>query len=185
MKKELTVGIITGVIVALVVGIGSQFFIKVETVFDKNQLIKVAEKIKGNKNFKKELLKLFKEDPEFRGADGFAYFLRNTNGRLEKANTDTEYISPNQHGGIYGTIYRMYWKGDRTSGNVIVENVAGIIGGWIRSHDNSNRYVDAARYHDGKNHTWYRLSKKSGNGDITLQKSGAFFLMNGWVDYIK
>lgn len=53
---------------------------------------------------------------------------RTDNGVIETAQTGVEYISPQQHGGIYGTVYRQYYSGTTgTLGNAAFPATSGYL----------------------------------------------------------
>ena len=99
-----------------------------------------------------------------------------------------EYRSPNQHGGIYGTVYRQYFTtslpSDLTSGN----NVTGMIDYCIQfTYGADPRGVghgNATAYGSSDNHMYIQLSGASGGGNLSINSTD-YSAKRGWVDYTK
>ncbi len=70
MKNEITIGIVTGVSVALIVGISTWFLTNSLKELTDRQLTKVANKIKDDRDFNEGLLAKFRKDVNFRGKNG-------------------------------------------------------------------------------------------------------------------
>ncbi len=107
-----------------------------------------------------------------------------SSGNFETAVVDTEYYSPNQHGGIYGTTYRQYFTTTLPSSLTSGNNVSKLVEYYISYHDGSNRLV--ARSYTAFLLAWVQivLSGTSGNNNLTLSVSG-WTVIDGWVDYTK
>ena len=111
-----------------------------------------------------------------------------TGGHFETATTGVEYYSPNQHGGIYGTIYRQYFPttlpASLTSGN----NVTGMIDYATQfKYTGTDRGVghgNATAYGSSDNHIYIMLGGASGSGNLSLATTG-YTLQKGFVDYTK
>lgn len=100
---------------------------------------------------------------------------------------DTEYLSPEQHGGIYGTVYRQYFNitlpADLTSG----DNVSKLIDFMVNVDGSSNRNVIRGWADNGTNKAAVRLNGLSGNSNLSIILAGDYIgnLSTGWVDYTK
>ncbi len=113
---------------------------------------------------------------------------RVSNGLFETAQVDTEYYSPDQHGGIYGTIYRQYFgtslPASLTSGSIVSK----LIDSAVYVDDGSNRFQITGWASDGTNTSCIGFSGMSGNGNLYFYEAGAAFggnIAGGWVDYTK
>lgn len=108
----------------------------------------------------------------------------------ETAVVDTEYLSPEQHGNIYGMIYRQYFNATLPSFLTTGLNVEKLIDYTIYA-DNS---FPIAGSFLGKGFSEHALGAQSvyihlinpigGGNNLTLANSG-FTVINGWVDYTK
>jgi hypothetical protein len=110
---------------------------------------------------------------------------RVSTGLFETAAVDTEMYSPEQHGGIYGTIYRQYFgatlPASLTSGSVVTK----LVDYAINVLDGTTRHVVRDWSTNGGVYTAHiELSGASGGGNLTLIL-GTFTAQNGWVDYTK
>lgn len=120
-------------------------------------------------------------------AKGFGNKLMNdSDGSFETAQVNVEYYSPNQHGGIYGTVYRQYFNSslpsDLSSGN----NVSTLIDGLLyTTYGGTHRDMHAGWSADGANFAELRLTGVSGNSNLEIAQGGGFTVTNGWVDYAK
>ncbi len=135
------------------------------------------------------------EEHDVRGAviasDGFATKLWDVSGgHFETATTDVEYYSPNQHGSIYGTVYREYF-GVVTNNEVIVN--VGINGLLLDTkfhikHVASNweQAVDDASYSSTyRARIIKKLAAGAGQYDLTVHVGSGYTVKSGWVDYTK
>ncbi len=112
-----------------------------------------------------------------------------SNSTFETAVVDTEYYSPNQHGGIYGVIYRQYWDGgalptDLTDGTITVAKLVDYVINWNNSNDHvAHGY---AGYNDNTDAYEVSISRNTGTSRLVMGATG-WSLTNatGWVDYAK
>ncbi len=125
-------------------------------------------------------------------AKGFGtQFMKVSDNTFEDAVVGTEYYSPNQHGGIYGQIYRQYFGSGLTSTNPRIDT-GSIVTGMI---DYATQFTYAGdprgmghgnvtAYGDSDNHLYLQLSGSSGGGNISVNAI-SYVLVRGWVDYTK
>ena len=107
---------------------------------------------------------------------------------IQNAVVGVEYNSPEQHGGIYGIIYRQYFTtalpSNLTSGSI----VSGLIDCCIQlKYTTSSRglaHGNATAFGSSDNHIYIMLSGASGLGNLSLNKTG-YTSLKGWVDYTK
>ncbi len=135
------------------------------------------------------------EEHDVRGAviasEGFATRLWDVSGgNFEIATTDVEYYSPNQHGNIYGTIYREYF-GVVTNNEVIVNigvngllvdtkfHIKHIASNWEQAVDDAS-YSSTFRARIIK-----QLSAGGGQYNLIVHKGSGYTVKSGWVDYTK
>ena len=117
----------------------------------------------------------------------FASARRGAGQTIQNAQVGTEFISPEQHGGIYGTIFRQYFNtslpSDLTSGS----NVSRLIDFTVVADTGVDRFTVSGWSSDGTNTVIIRLTGTSGNGNLILSSSGTFAgnIQFGWVDYTK
>ena len=118
--------------------------------------------------------------------EGFGSKLwNNATQQFETATYNIEYISLNQDGGIYGTIYRQYFLNislptDLTSGN----KVSNLVNYKIIVTGGGNRHVLSA-YTFSTDENYIRLIGTSGNNNLLLVNGSVFTFVEGWVDYTK
>ena len=99
---------------------------------------------------------------------------------------NTEYLSPEQHGGIYGTVYRQYFNGSLPSSLTSGNAVAMLIDYSVRYATASNRGVARGWSSDGTSGVTILLSGISGNGNLSLSLTGTITTAyTSWVDYTK
>lgn len=103
------------------------------------------------------------------------------------AAVDVEYKSPDQHGGIYGVVFRQYFGATLPAGLTSGDPVSKLIDYVVRASfsGDSSRYVTHGWSDDGTDFILINLSGTSGNGNLTLSKGVNFTIQSGWVDYIK
>ncbi len=110
-----------------------------------------------------------------------------TNG-FELCVVGREYYSPNQHGDIYGTIYRQYFTTALPAGLTSGNSVAGLIDCAIQfKYTTSQRglaHGNATAYGSSDNHIYIMLSGASGLGDLSIANTG-YTSLKGWIDYTK
>lgn len=103
----------------------------------------------------------------------------------ETAQDDVEYYSPNQHGGIYGTVYRQYFTttlpATLTSGKI----VSRLVDCNIMYKDGSVRKVISGIFDDSTNSGWIQLTGLTGDENLVLAAAGNVTVDKGWVDYTK
>jgi len=90
---------------------------------------------------------------------------------------ETEYVSPNQHGGLYGPVYRMY-HGVKTTGQTIP--TVGIDKLLEHTYQRDTTECGAGLSYDGTN----SIEASTGSDVVTFTMSG-MTLDSGWVDYSK
>jgi len=101
---------------------------------------------------------------------------------------DTEYLSPNQHGNIYGMVCRTYFNTALPSYLTTGDYVSKIVDYSIYFKGTSDRHLGqglTTHWAYGANKLVYiNLSELSGNGNLSLVAQG-YTITDGWVDYIK
>jgi hypothetical protein len=110
-------------------------------------------------------------------------------GVWENAVVDTEYISPNQHGSIYGTVIRTYFGSSLpsylTTGNNVAKIVDSVINFSTAFPALVGRYVTTGfQAHGAGEECDISISSDSGNGNLLINTNDVTVL-SGWVDYIK
>lgn len=99
-----------------------------------------------------------------------------------------EQISPEQHGGLYGTVYRMYFGSSLPSYLATGTPASKMIDSMLHFVRNSvsARYSLPAWSDAGTGTEYIRLVHNglSGSGSFAVNTSGCT-LVSGWVDYIK
>ncbi len=125
-------------------------------------------------------------------AQGFATKLWDvTGGHFETATTGVEYYSPNQNGGIYGTIYRQYFPAVLTgtnprldTGSIVTKIVDYVFHSKYTGTDRGLGHGNMTAYGSSDNHAYLMLSGASGGGNLSLALTG-YTLLTGWVDYTR
>lgn len=142
----------------------------------------------------------FQQGGEFQSLDGiiakkgFAAQLWDVaGGNFETAVVNTEYYSPNQQGGIYGTIYRQYFNTSLPSYLTSGNNVSALIdyaiqflseGTNIRGVAHGN--TSATDTSDKRCSIWLTGATGSNNLQIDKESTGDDYEpVRGWVDYTK
>jgi len=101
---------------------------------------------------------------------------------------DTEYVSLNQHGNIYGMVYRTYFNAALPSYLTTGDYVSRIVDYAICFLGTTDRFLArglTTHWAYGANKLVYiSLSGLSGNGNLSLVARG-YTIIDGWVDYIK
>ena len=96
----------------------------------------------------------------------------------------TEYLSPKQHGGFFGTVYRQYFTTSLPSDLTSGDNVAALLDYMIRAHNDTNRHTVRGLY--SGTILCISHSGTSGNGNLTLTLGAPMTtVINGWVEYTK
>ncbi len=134
----------------------------------------------------------FEQGKGFQSKRGFATELWDVvGGHFETAVVNTEYYSPNQCGGIYGTIYRQYFNTVLTSTNPRLDtgnNVTGMIDYSIQfkytGDDRGLGHGNATAYGSSDNHIYVMLGGASGAGNLVFAPTG-YTIQRGWADYTK
>lgn len=110
-------------------------------------------------------------------------------GVFETAVIDTEYISPNQHGGIYGTVYRQYFGTSLPASLTAGNNVTRMIAWQFYTDNTASRYVfigNSSVENGGTEFAHIELTGTSGAGNLVLTLTiTSHTLISGWVDYAK
>lgn len=112
--------------------------------------------------------------------------MRVSNGQYENTFEDIEYYSPNQHGGRYGTVYRMYFGSSLPSYLTSGNNVNEMVDSRIYFYNTvSGRAIIHTRGYSaaGAHGISLGLSGTSGDGNLVLTISGDYVVRYGWVDY--
>ena len=95
-----------------------------------------------------------------------------------------EYVSPQQQGGIYGTIYRQFFTATLpaalTSGSIVGK----LVDFGLCMDDATDRHTSKGWFSDGTNEADIKLSGTSGGGNLSLVATGVT-IQSGWVDYAK
>lgn len=115
---------------------------------------------------------------------------------LAGVQTGVEYLSPNQHGGIYGIIYRQYFPAVLTGTNPRLDTgnrVSALIDYAIQYKSEGTNVRNVAHGHttavegsDKRCSIW--LDGASGNNNLEIDKEGTgddYEPIRGWVDYTK
>ena len=101
---------------------------------------------------------------------------------------NTEYYSPNQHGGIYGTVYRQYFgttlPPSLTSGSIVTRLVDYSIQFKYTTSDRGLGHGNATAYGSSENHIYIMLTGASGSGNLAFAKTG-YTSQAGWCDYTR
>lgn len=110
--------------------------------------------------------------------------------KWETAVTGTEYLSPNQQGGIYGVVYRQYFTTSLPSSLTSGSNVTGLIDYSLQiKYTSSNRglgHGNMTAYGSSDNHAYIMLSggTMGGSGNLSFSVTN-YSVKRGWVDYTK
>ena len=134
----------------------------------------------------------FQQNLGFQSVKGFATQLWNiSGGNWETAAVNIEYYSPNQCGGIYGTVYRQYFNTVLTStnprldtGSIVTKMVDYVIHSKYTTADRGLGHGNMTAYGSSDNHAYLMLSGASGGGNLSFGLTG-YTVITGWVDYTK
>ncbi len=134
----------------------------------------------------------FEQGKGFQSKRGFATELWDVaGGNWETAVVNTEYYSPNQCGGIYGTIYRQYVNAVLTStnprldtGSRVTKMVDYVFHSKYTGNDRGVGHGNMTAYGSSDNHAYLMLSGASGGGNLSLALTG-YSVITGWVDYTR
>ncbi len=132
------------------------------------------------------------KDGVVRAKKGFATELWDVvGGHFETAATGVEYYSPDQCGGIYGTIYRQYFTTALTStnprldnGSIVTKMVDYVFHTKYTGTDRGVGHGNMTAYGSSDNHAYLMLSGASGGGNLTFALDG-YSVITGWVDYTR
>jgi hypothetical protein len=97
---------------------------------------------------------------------------------------NTEYVSPNQHGNIYGKVYRTYFTTTLPAYLTAGSSVSKIVDYTINFTNGTNRYVGRGETVSGSANVDMNLSGTTGKGNLSIG-SASWTLTDGWVDYTK
>lgn len=103
----------------------------------------------------------------------------NSTGIYEPVILETEYISPNQHGGVYGTIYRQYFGPQVHDDSVGAFGSTKLIDGQLHS---SPYALGCFAVTKGVSTDYIYMD--IGNMKIRFRMNG-YTVDSGWADYIK
>ncbi len=134
----------------------------------------------------------FQEGLGLQSVKGFATQLWDVAGaNWETAAINTEYYSPNQCGGIYGTIYRQYFTTALTStnprldsGGIVTKMVDYVFHTKYTGNDRGVGHGNMTAYGSSDNHAYLMLSGASGGGNLSFALDG-YSIITGWVDYTR
>ncbi len=134
----------------------------------------------------------FQEGLGFQSVKGFATQLWDVaGGNWETAVVNIEYYSPNQCGGIYGTIYRQYFTTALTStnprldtGDIVTKMVDYVFHTKYTGNDRGLGHGNMTAYGSSDNHAYLMLSGASGGGNLSFALDG-YTVITGWVDYTR
>ena len=134
----------------------------------------------------------FQQGLGFQSVKGFATQLWDIlGGHWETAVINTEYYSPNQCGGIYGTIYRQYFTTALTStnprldtGSIVTKMVDYVLHTQYTTSARGVGHGNMTAFGVSDNHAYLMLSGTSGGGDLSFSLTG-YTVITGWVDYTK
>jgi hypothetical protein len=116
-------------------------------------------------------------------AKGFASkLMRVDTGAYETAQDDTEYYSPNQHGSIYGTIYRQYFTTSLPTSLTSGGNVTRVVDSLVTGTSGGVEYIGRGWANDGV--SWLYVSRTVSTDNLVLNNQN-FTSISGWVDYTK
>jgi len=130
-------------------------------------------------NYTKNILKLYYGELNVKDSR----LLRVSNNQWEIAQVNIEYISPEQHGSIYGIIYRTYFGSSLPS--------------YLTSTNATTKLIDYLMYLDFQSTDEHIIRSWSADDTIygfikRIKSSGAlqlvinnFTCLDGWVDYVK
>lgn len=111
-----------------------------------------------------------------------------TTNSYESPVVDTEYISPHQHGGIHGVVYRQYFNTTLPS-TLTTGDTAGKLIDYCCTVDATamaDRHVIHGYNSDGGGgESYIRLDGVSGHCNMVMAIGGLFTINDGWVDYTK
>ena len=121
---------------------------------------------------------------------------RADNGLFENSQTGVEYISPQQHGSIYGTVYRQYYTGTTdTLGNTTFPDTSGMVVDGATSMDRVLDTYFAVEYATDKYYLsgfvfnatlWLGRIWEGGSGPTINYGSGLDAKTYiAWIDYTK
>jgi len=119
--------------------------------------------------------------------EGFATLLWDVSGNhWETAKYYVEYHSSNQHGGIYGVVYRTYFNSSLPSYLTQGTPVSKLVD-YTCYFSDEFRWAGCGHASWGKPSELYyiRLSGVSRAGNLSLSVSHSSLIIDGWVDYTK
>lgn len=93
---------------------------------------------------------------------------------------ETEILSPEQHGGLYGTVYRQYHGAKLTTAVVATVGITKLITA-CGSYETTKTYCGDVD--DGTDSIL--ITEGTGEVVFTIAGAGAFTCDSGWIDYVK
>lgn len=104
--------------------------------------------------------------------------LRSDNGVTETVTSEVEYISPDQHGGYFGTVYRQYHGAKVHNDSITVPGITKLItaSGIWNNINVYNGYTDQGTSN---------IRPLKGIDKVTFIIVGTMPINEGWVDYTK
>ena len=111
-----------------------------------------------------------------------AAYLQNFNSlKFEKPKVQQVYLSPNQHGGFFGTVMRQYLDSRFEDDTLIACHPGGnlIDSKLLIKHSDYQSCLDDVSYND----TYRARFRLFDNGELKLQLTEGYQLRGGWVDY--
>lgn len=99
---------------------------------------------------------------------------------------NTEYVSPNQHGGLYGIVYRTYFTTALPAALTTGNNVSKLLHYEATFTNGIHRYT-ATGYTIGGSPATVEiyLAGTTGKNNLSLTTAGGWTVTDGWVDYTK
>jgi hypothetical protein len=93
---------------------------------------------------------------------------------------ETEHLSPNQYGGVYGTVYRQYHGAKLTTEVVAAVGITKLLNA-SGSYESTRTY--SGDVDDGTDSII--ITKGTDEVVFTIAGAGAFTCDSGWIDYVK
>lgn len=102
---------------------------------------------------------------------------------------NTEYVSPDQYGGFYGTVYRTYFGTTLPSYLTTGDNISMVLDAsiWVTNGINARKRASAFAFENVSNYVQLVIPSLGGKGNMSLGTSGFYAnnILSGHVDYTK
>jgi hypothetical protein len=115
---------------------------------------------------------------------------RSSDGAFVTTANGTEYYSPDQHGGIYGTVYRKYYNLGSAGDNGTVTVSIGVtptrvlnIGGYVRHSDGRDISIPSGKPSSDRSDMWVYVNGSTFT--IDFDNDGNCSSGKVWIDYTK